>query len=356
MQPFFMGCDSKIPKIVQTSLTAIQRLITFQAVSTRAAEQLITCLWALMEARVEELRVLQTVTLLVSTSKMVQGDQLARALSLCFRLHFTKDAQTNNAASATIRQLCSVIFDRVMAEDHATPTAVALDRLPASLSSVGDATLVEINLDELKSGTCTQPPRSLRTAAADAFMLFQDLLQLVNADQPHWLTGLTEMTRTFGLELLESLFSSYAELFFRHEEFAFLLKERVCPLVIKLLSPNIKYKQLQHQHVVPAPSNSNSASSTGTGSSPSQFHSAMAAGSTSPGSGGGFEKPFFPLTQRLLRIVGVLISKFCQMLVTESEIFLCLLLKLLEADKPPWQRCMALEVLHRMCTQPKLVR
>lgn len=40
-----------------------------------------------------------------------------QALVLCFRLHFTKDATVVNTASATVRQLVSVVFERVVAED-----------------------------------------------------------------------------------------------------------------------------------------------------------------------------------------------------------------------------------------------
>ena len=43
--------------------------------------------------------------------------------------------------------------------------------------------------------------------------IFQDLCQLVNADQPFWLNGMTEMTRTFGLELLEAVLTSYPTVF-----------------------------------------------------------------------------------------------------------------------------------------------
>ena len=70
--------------------------------------------------------------------------------------------------------------------------------------------------------------------------VLQDLVQLVNADQPLWLQGIVEMTRTFGLELLETLLSSYSPVFYKFQPFQALLKERVCSLVIKLFSPNIK--------------------------------------------------------------------------------------------------------------------
>lgn len=46
---------------------------------------------------------------------------MLQALVLCFRLHFAKDSTTTNTAAATIRQLVSVIFERVISED-ATPS------------------------------------------------------------------------------------------------------------------------------------------------------------------------------------------------------------------------------------------
>jgi len=36
---------------------------------------------------------------------------------LCFRLHFAKDSTTTNTAAATIRQIVSVVFERVITED-----------------------------------------------------------------------------------------------------------------------------------------------------------------------------------------------------------------------------------------------
>jgi hypothetical protein len=43
------------------------------------------------------------------------------------------------------------------------------------------------------------------------FLILQDLCQLVNADQPFWLIGMTEMTRTFGLELLEAVLTAFGK-------------------------------------------------------------------------------------------------------------------------------------------------
>ena len=88
------------------------------------------------------------------------------------------------------------------------------------------------------------------------------------------------------------------------------------------------------------------------------------------------DKPFFPVSMRLLRLVSVLIQKYYPLLVwhcitsetytylnlyfllkvTECEIFLSLIIKFLDPEKPSWQRALALEILHRLLAQPMLVK
>jgi hypothetical protein len=38
---------------------------------------------------------------------------------------------------------------------------------------------------------------------------------VINSDQPVWLTGMLEMTRTLGLELMENALAQYAHVFRR---------------------------------------------------------------------------------------------------------------------------------------------
>lgn len=280
LEPFLMACESKIPKMIQVSLCAIQRLISYEVVSSNAAINLVDCLWILMEAELEELKLLQTVTLLISSNNVIHGDGLAKSLALCFRLHFTKNQTVNNAASATIRQLTSFVFERAQTESE--------DQELQSTPKVG------VKYERLKT-TSRNPPETLQPFAKDAFLLFQDFLQLVNGDQPFWLIGLVEMTRTFGLELLEIVLTNFPKIFYQHEEFLFLLKEKVCPLVIKLFSPNIKYKphhQAQMQASQQLSNDSLSNSSTFS------------------------DKPIFPISIRLLRIVAVLVQNYYSLLVS----------------------------------------
>ncbi|XP_070557537.1 protein MON2 homolog isoform X2 [Ptychodera flava] len=305
LQPFLLGCDTKNIKIVQICLVSVQKLISYEALSEVAARNVVNMLWSMMESGIEEVKVLQTLLVLLTTSHIVRGDILAKAIVICFRLHFFKDTTTSNTASATVRQVVTIVFERVLNEDE----------------TLKDSERPEVDMESQKAGSKAAPP-SLYSSATDAYLLFQDLCYLVNADQPYWLVGMTEMTRTFGLELLESVLNSFPQVFLKHEEFKFLLKERVCPLVIKLFSPSIKYRQ----------------------------------GLPNPPSPSPVEKPYFPISMRLLRVVSVLIQLYYSVLITECEIFLSLLVKFLDGDKPMWQRALAMEVLNKICVKSQLLR
>ncbi|KAI5726742.1 hypothetical protein M8J76_007765 [Diaphorina citri] len=308
LYPVVQGCETKDQKIIKMCISMMQRLITNQAIDQKGARYITDTLWMLMESGTEEVKILQSCTLLLTTNSVVHGEILAKNLVLCFRLHFAKDSTTINTAGATVRHLVSHVFERVLLEDDQFREE---DHKPRN-----------INYEELKTPS-NIPPKGIRPCAGDAYLMFQDLVQLVNTDQPYWLIGMTEMTRTFGLELLESILINYPSVFYKHPEFSFLLKERVCALVIKLFSPNIKYRN-------------NALSSSGS----SQQNAPL-------------DKPYFPISVRLLRVVSILVQKYH---VTECEIFLSLIIKFLDPDKPVWQRSLALEVLHKLCVQTELLK
>ena len=52
---------------------------------------------------------------------------------------------------------------------------------------------------------------------------------------------------------------------------------------------------------------------------------------------------------------GTLITQFRKLLVTECEIFVSILIRFLDHDKPVWQRALVLEVVHELCAQPELL-
>lgn len=270
LQTLVQGVDeTKQPRVVSLSIGALHRLIQNGAVDPSTHDLLLDALCRLVETGGEDIKVLQC-TLSLITQGGLQGESLARACVLCFRLHFSRDATTAAVAAATLRQIVVAIFERVVTEDELRERegAEAAPRAPC---------------------------------AGDAYLLFQDLCLLTNGEVPHWLHGLAEMTRTFGLELIETALATHPPLFYHHAEFGFLLKEHVCSLIIKLFSPSIKHA----------------------GKAPALL---------------------FPVTIRLLRVTSLLIERYSALVATESEIFLSMLSRLLEPNKLMWQRVTALEV------------
>lgn len=59
---------------------------------------------------------------------------------------------------------------------------------------------------------------------------------------------------------------------------------------------------------------------------------------------------------RLLRVMSVLVRQHYTLLSTECEIFLSMLVKFLDADKPMWLRVIAIEVLHAITADPPSLR
>lgn len=65
-------------------LGIIQKLITHRAVDQKGARYITDTLWMLMESGTEHVKVLQSVTLLLTTDCVVRGETLARVITIHF--------------------------------------------------------------------------------------------------------------------------------------------------------------------------------------------------------------------------------------------------------------------------------
>ncbi|KRY10730.1 Protein MON2 -like protein [Trichinella patagoniensis] len=261
VRPLSMACETKHPRLVQIALSAMQRLLNCNGAGSSAISTIVSSLWLLSSVEVEELKILQTVTLLVTSDDQVHDSELAKCLVICFRFNFAKDPNVVNTASATVRQLVS-----------------------------------------------------------------HDLCRLVNTENPLWLTGIFEMTRTLGLDLIEKILNDNQQLFSETAVFTFLLKESVCPLIIRLFSFNLKGVPIEgakeNLHIVESVQ----------------------------------EKPYFPITVRLLRLVDILNCSYSKVLITECEIFLSLMIRFIDQDKLPWQRILVLELIERLVSNCDMLK
>ncbi|KAG0037673.1 hypothetical protein BGZ82_002078 [Podila clonocystis] len=269
LKPFLLACDTKNVKLVTISMGCLRELISHRAMPEGAIEVVLKTLNDIMSQGVEiQLKILQTILPLL-TNYDVHGESLAEDSRVVF---------VNNTAAATLRQLVIYIFEKVGEEDIRIAKQNAESAPAVQAKEVHDSTAEQENEEQL--GPC----------ALDAYLLFQDLCLLTNSEHARFLR-LGSISRTFGLEL--------------HKEFTSLLRERVCPLIIKNFS----------------------------------------------------DKHDFPQTMRLMRVVYILIKQFHEILAIECEIFLSMLIKLLEPEgNILWQRVLAMEIFRGICGDNALMR
>ncbi|KAH9940033.1 uncharacterized protein BXZ73DRAFT_43028 [Epithele typhae] len=166
----------------------------------------------------------------------------------------------------------------------------------------------------LPSGATTK----LGPSAWDAYAVFEDLCLLANSEEPRFL-NLESLRKTFALELIESVLTNYHDLFRKHSELLLLLQHHLCPLVHKSLS----------------------------------------------------DRPNFPLTLRSTRVVFILLKQFSVELLTEAEVFLMLLIRIISSEsgdsdpadsspghtvRPLWMRVLAMEIMRGLCSDAELMR
>ncbi|KAG0338258.1 hypothetical protein BG004_007294 [Podila humilis] len=293
LKPFLLACDTKNVKLVTISMGCLRELISHKAIPEGAIEVVLKTLNDIMSQGVEiQLKILQTILPLL-TNYDVHSESLAEALLLCFRLQDSRVVFVNNTAAATLRQLVIYIFEKVGEED-----------IQLSAQRAGVAAVAQEQEAKDNSTSEQETEEQLGPCALDAYLLFQDLCLLTNSEPARFLR-LGSISRTFGLELVESVLTNHFHLFKQHKEFASLLRERVCPLIIKNFS----------------------------------------------------DKHDFPQTMRLMRVVYILIKQFHEILAIECEIFLSMLIKLLEPEgNILWQRVLAMEIFRGICGDNALMR
>ncbi|KAJ3021237.1 hypothetical protein HKX48_008942 [Thoreauomyces humboldtii] len=215
LKPFIMACETKNAKLVPIAVPCIQRLITHQAIPEGSVMLVLKTLSDLINSSMElQLKILQTIIPLLSNYRQIHGEVLAEALLLCFRLQETKSAVVNNTAAATVRQMVTSVFEKVAAENE------KLDAVAGSVNVSGK--------------------RPLSSSGQDAYLLFKDLC-LLTGGEPAAFLSLQALPKTFGLELLEAVIAHHPRLFREHVELSNLMKERVCPLIIKSFSERVDF-------------------------------------------------------------------------------------------------------------------
>ncbi|KAI9336199.1 hypothetical protein DFJ73DRAFT_850653 [Zopfochytrium polystomum] len=284
LRPFLKACDTKNTKLLPVAVGSLQRIVINKALPATAVPSIIRAFGDCYQVgdQTIQVKILQTVLPLLTNFSSLHGTVVGESLVLCMRLMDPKSPMVHGTASATLRQLAVFVFDKVVAEDK----------------SVAEKGTAFGSAEQRQSGV-------LLPSIADAYVLFQDLCQLANGEPPNFLP-ISAVPKNLVLELIDAILSSHWSLFQSHMELFSLLRDRICPTLLKAFKEN------------------------------GDFFSSV----------------------RVLRVVSIIVKHFTSTLSTECEIFLSMLTKLLdpETNVPPWQRVLVLEVYRGLCSMDGFIQ
>ena len=283
VKPFLLACKTRSPKFAGSGVVGLQRLVTVNALHRE-------CLADVLEAFSEcstlaldiQLKVLQALpSLLQNYTNALTGDLLLSAYQVCFQLYSSRTAVVSNTAAAALQQLVNLTFEKAALKENSTPFDEASVEVP-----IGDGTV------------------SISGTSLDAYYSLEDICLLTEGQKAKHLPA-ASLAQNFGLEVIESILSSHADTVMAHPEQLHILRQRLMPLIIKILS----------------------------------------------------EKSSFSTAVRTMRVLHLVLNRLLFALAAECEIALSLLNHVLDPDAAPtWKRAMCLEVYRSLHTEPALMR
>ncbi|KAL9130183.1 MAG: hypothetical protein Q9217_001577 [Psora testacea] len=283
VKPFLLACKTRNPKFAGNAVAGLQRLIVSNALPQNTLGDVLDALRECSTLALDiQLKVLQALpSLLQNYANSFTGPLLIAAFQVCFLLYGNKTAVVSNTAAAVLQQLVSSTFEKAAPAQHAASN--------------------EDNAYEVSVGNSTV---SIGGAALDAYRALDDLCLLTEGQKPKYISG-ASLAQNFGLELVESILVSHGDTIVAHPEQIHVLRIRLMPLIIKMLS----------------------------------------------------EKTPFSTTVRAMRLAQWLVSRLLVPLASDCEIIMSLLNHMLDPEAAlPWKRAMCLEVYRSLHADPSVMR
>ncbi|KAM0889838.1 hypothetical protein ACQ4PT_027456 [Festuca glaucescens] len=314
---FLMACNVKSVKLSVIGLSCLQKLISHDAVASSALKEILATLRDHAEMTDEslQLKTLQTMLIVFQSHLRPESEEdMSQALGIC--LHLLESSRSSdsvrNTAAATFRQAVALVFDNVVLAES-LPTGKAS---PARLSSC--ASSVANNVTRSFSQTLSQAfnygELTMREDLTDVgklgLRLLEDLTALAAGGSARWLHA-QSLHRTFALDILEFVLSTYVPVFRTLLSYQQVLRHQICSLLMTSLRTNVELE-------------------------------------------GEAGEPAF--RRLVLRLVAHVIRLYSSSLVTESEVFLNMLVKVTRLDLPLWHQILVLEILRGFCVEARTLR
>ncbi|OAY78947.1 Protein MON [Ananas comosus] len=253
---------------------------------------------------------LSALTEILSTLK---DENMAQALGICLHLLESNRSldSVRSTAAATFRQAVALVFDNVVRSESLPPGKIGSSSL-ISRSSVTDIVSRSFS-QSLESNSISGPPQlreGLSKPGKLGLRLLEDLTALAAGGSATWLR-LHSLQRTFALDILEFILSNYVAVFRTLLSYEQVLRHQICSLLMTSLRTNVELD-------------------------------------------GEAGEPTF--RRLVLRSVAHVIRLYSASLVTESEVFLNVLVKVTRLDLPLWHRILVLEILRGFCVEARTLR
>ncbi|KAK3200540.1 hypothetical protein Dsin_023955 [Dipteronia sinensis] len=317
---FLMACEVRNVKLSVIGLSCIQKLISHEAVAPSALTEIFSTLKNHAEMADEsiQLKTLQTILIIFQSRLLPENeDDMAQALGICLRFleNNRSPDSVRNTAAATFRQAVALIFDHVVQTESLPVGKFGSGGHISRTSSVtGDVNRSMNHSASSEHDIASGGPSSMRETQTKAgkigLHLLEDLTALAAGGSASWLR-VNSLQRTFVLDILEFILSNYVSVFRILVSYQQVLRHQICSLLMTSLRTNAEIE-------------------------------------------GEAGEPYF--RRLVLRSVAHIIRHYSSALITESEVFLSMLVKVTFLDLPLWHRILVLEILRGFCVEARTLR
>lgn len=241
LRPFLLACNHSdcTPKMIGMALGAVAHLINKDAIAPSDAPNIfrVLAIQAVSSSPPEvQVKVLQTLLLTVTWRGCdLPEEMFASGLTVCFQLSEHKNTTVRNAASATLRQIISQLFDKVEADEEEEEEIEDLDWSQAQTGK-----------SAIEAGRPKGEPESIRALSRVqrcAYYVIQDLCLLSRGEHGTWLKNVT-IPQSSGFELIDQIVSQRPSLFRDKPVFTDVIRNQVCPLIVQTLRSTMDFSLL----------------------------------------------------------------------------------------------------------------
>ncbi|CAN4110213.1 unnamed protein product [Withania somnifera] len=317
---FLMACETRTVKMSVIGLSCLQKLISHDVVAPSALKEILDTLKDHGEMADESLQLKTLQTLLIIFQSHLQPDNeeyTAQALGIILRLLEKNRSydSVRNTAAATFRQAVALIFDCVISSESLPAgkfgSGVYISRSSSVTSDVNrNINHLESLEQEFSSGGPSLMRDILTKSGKLALRLLEDLTALAAGGSAVWLR-VSSIQRTFALDILEFTLSNYVVLFRALVPYEEVLRRQICSLLMTSLRTDTELE-------------------------------------------GESGEPYF--RRLVLRSVANIIRHYSSSLITEAEVFLSMLVRVISLDLPLWHRILVLEILRGFCVEARTMR